>query len=156
MRRFILPALLLLLACVPIGAQYGRYGWHGDRDAQGTVASWYQRYLGRQPDPYSATWVQALRSGQEPEQVLSGILGSDEYYNNAGGRPASFVRRLFEDVVGRQPSRGEEENLVRQVYHRSRTDVAYVVLTRYAQSWDARDRDWSDRHDYRRPYSPYR
>jgi len=100
MRRAILPALLVLLFALPSSGQYSRYGGHADRDAQRTVARWYERFLDREPDPYSATWVQALRRGQESEQVLSGILGSDEYYRRAGSTPAGFVRQLYLDLTG--------------------------------------------------------
>jgi len=158
MRRIILPALLLLLFALPSSGQYSRYGGHADRDASRTVARWYGRFLDREADPYSATWVQALQRGQEPEQVLSGILGSDEYYRRAGSTPEGFVRQLFLDLVGNRPTPRQMDYWTRQLYHRSRADVAYAVLTRQAQNWDwdDRDRDHSDRHDYRRPYSRYR
>jgi len=156
MRRAILPALaLLLLALQPSSGQYGRYG---ARDASRTVAGWYQRFLGRQADPYAGSWVDALRRGQDPDQVLSGILGSDEYYLRAGGRPADFVRQLYDDLTGREPSPGQLRHWVQQMRFQSRGDVAYAILTRGSRNWDDRDdRDrYSDRYDYRRPYNPYR
>jgi len=151
MRRAILPALLLLVCVLPSAAQYSR------RDADRTVGRWYQRYLRREADPYAGGWVQALQQGQQPEQVLAGILGSDEYYRQAGGTPAGFVRQLYEDVHGRRPTRQEAEHWARRVYHDSRADVAYAILTRGARNWDDDDRDgWRDRHDYRRPQDRYR
>jgi len=162
MRRVILPALLLLVCALPSSGQYGRYGDAGDRDAERTVHRWYERFLGRDPDAYAGGHVRALRAGTDPEQVLAGILGSDEYYRRAGGTPARFVSRLYVDAIGRRPTPGEEASGVRQLYHSSRVDVAYSILTRHAQSWDDDDhdrdrgRDWSDRHDYRRPQYRYR
>jgi len=157
MRRVILPALLLLLFALPSSGQYSRYGGYADRDASRTVARWYERFLGREPDPYSATWVNALRRGSEPEQVVSGILGSDEYYRRAGSTPEGFVRQIFLDLVGNRPPPRQMDYWVRQLYHRSRDDVAYAILTREARNWDDSDRDdWRDRHDYRRPYDRYR
>jgi len=156
MRRIILPALLLLLCALPGSAQYG------GRDANETVGRWYQRYLHRPADPYAAGWVQALQQGQRPEQVLAGILGSDEYYRSAGGTPTAFVRQLYEDVNGRRPTGREVDYWARRLYSDSRTDVAYSMLTRSAGNWDRdydrdRDRDhWRDRYDYRRRYDPYR
>jgi len=147
--------MLLLLFAMPSSGQYGRYGG-GDRDASRTVSRWYQRFLDREADPYAATWVQALRRGQEPEQVLSGILGSDEYYRRAGGTPRAFVNQLYEDLTGRRAPPRDVDYWARQLYHSSRADVAYSILTRQAQNWDSDDRDYSDRHDYRRPYSRYR
>jgi len=151
MRRAILPALLLLTCALPSSAQYG------GREANRTVQRWYQRYLRRDADPYAAGWVQALQQGQQPEQVLAGILGSDEYYRTAGGTPSRFVRQLYEDIHGRRPTEREVDYWARRAYHDSRTDVAYAILTRGSRNWDRDDRDdWRDRHDYRRPYDRYR
>src|SRR5258707_10751291 len=45
-------------------------------DDVGLVASWYQRYLGRDPEPLGLQgWVNELRRGG---RVEAGILGSDE------------------------------------------------------------------------------
>lgn len=156
MRRAILPALLLLVCVLPSEAQYGGQGRH---DANRTVARWYQRYLGREMDPYAADWVRALQQGQDPEQVLAGILGSDEYYRRTGGTPAAFVRQLYLDVHRRRPTRQEVDHWARRVYYDSRTDVAYAILTRGARNWDQDDDDrdrWRDRYDYRRPQDRYR
>jgi len=152
MRRAILPALLLLLCVLPSMAQYNR------RDANRTVAQWYQRYLRRDADPYAGGWVQALQQGQQPEQVLAGILASDEYYRIAGGTPRGFVRQLYEDVHGRRPTPQEADHWARRIYSESRTDVAYAILTRGARNWDRGDDrdDWRDRYDYRRRYDRYR
>lgn len=150
MRRAILPALALLLFALPSSGQQGRYS---ARDASRTVADWYQRYLGRQADPYAGGWVDALRRGQDPNQVLSGLLGSDEYYDRAGGRPADFVRQLHEDLTGREPSQRELRHWVQQMRFQARSDVAYAILTRNARNWE---RDRHDDHDYRRQYDRYR
>jgi len=157
MRRAILPALLLLACALPSSGQYGRYGGHGDREADRTVRGWYERFLGREPDSSAAGWVQGLQSGQDPEQLLAGILGSDEYYTRAGGTPRGFIQRLYLDLLTRRPTPREEDYWLRRMYHDSRTDVAHALLSRNAQSWD-RDRgpDWPERHDYRRPVSRYR
>jgi hypothetical protein len=149
MKRIILPALLLLFCAAPSPGQFGYRG------AERTVAQWYEQYLGRQMDPYAGSWVDALRSGQDPNQVLSGILGSDEYYRRTGGTPAGFVHHLYRDVTGRSPSPGEVRHWVNQVYYRPRAEIAYAILSRHGQDWDDRDR-WMDRYDYRRPYSRYR
>lgn len=155
MRRAILPALFLLLGVVPLYGQYGNYGYD---DASRTVTQWYEQFLNREPDPYAQGWVNALRSGQNPQQVLAGILGSDEYYRRAGGSPGAFIRQLYEDLTGRNPSPREMQHWGRQVYTRPRSDIAYAILTRHSQDWGFanRDRPWADNYDYRRPYHRYR
>jgi hypothetical protein len=149
MKRAIFCTLLLLITAVPSLGQYG------DRSAERTVARWYERYLGRPMDPYARTWVEALASGQDPDQVLSGILGSDEYYRRAGGTPGAFINRLYRDVAGRRPTPGEVRHWLREFHSSSRGDIAYAILTRNGQDLDDRDR-LSDRYDYRRPWSRYR
>ncbi len=72
------------------------------------VQAWYQRYLRRSVDWNGLqNWVGQFRRGMTQEQVQAALLGSDEYYQAHGGRPAGFVRGLYEDVLGRQASWGE-------------------------------------------------
>jgi hypothetical protein len=100
------------------------------------VDSWYHRYLHRCPDPYASAWIESLRCGQPPEKVLAGILGSDEYYGNAGNNPCGFIRTLFRDVVGRPPSPAEEhcyqERLASGV---CRNEIACSILTVAHHRW---------------------
>lgn len=47
------------------------------------VSSWYERFLHRAVDPGSlAAWVNAMGHGMSDEVVLSGIVGSDEYFSH--------------------------------------------------------------------------
>jgi hypothetical protein len=94
------------------------------------VRSWYQRFLHRDPDPLWSVWVEAVRYGQEPNAVLAAILGSQEYFNNAGGTPEGFVQALYQDISGRRPTPEEMGYWVRRVLDRDRNDVAYALLTR--------------------------
>lgn len=150
MKRVLLSALLLLALTIPGQSQYP------PDSAEVTVAQWYKRYLGRTPDPYAGGWVDALRNGADPNQLLAGILGSNEYYNNAGRTPAGFVIELHMDLLGRRPTAGELRHWVNRVYRDSRTDVAYDLLTRHAQDDDPPPRVLSPRYDYRRPYKRWR
>ncbi len=162
MRRFaIVACFVALLAAAPASAQYDWYheGYRQayPNQAEDLVRSWYRRYLHREPDPNRAAWVDALNSGQQPEAVLAGILGSTEYYDKAGGTPEGFVNRLFLDLTGRRPTPGELEHWVRRAAYGDRKDVAYALLMRYPQSWGPEPvyRD-ERRYDYRRLYWPYR
>jgi hypothetical protein len=116
------------------------------------VQSWYRRYLGRSVDPSGyETWVNSLYQGTPPEAVLATILASEEYYERAGATPEGFVQRLFLDLSGRRPSRGEFDHWVRRTYYGDRMDIAYALVTRYPQSWN----DAPPAYDYRRPFSRY-
>ncbi len=71
--------------------------------APAIVQTWYQHYLGRPADQAGFDyWVPRLGS-QDPQQTLSELLGSDEYYNRTGGTPDGLVLGLYRDVLGRTP-----------------------------------------------------
>jgi hypothetical protein len=72
------------------------------------VKGWYQTFLGRaasggEEQPH----VNALLAGQSEEQVLSGILGGQEFFNraqtliNSGSPQERFVQALYQLLLGR-------------------------------------------------------
>jgi hypothetical protein len=96
------------------------------------VREWYRRFLDREPDPSGFRYqLDRLREGHPPEDVLAGILGSDEYYRRAGGRPAAFVQELFLDLTGRPPTPAERQQWSRLTLIRGRRDVAHALLLRF-------------------------
>jgi hypothetical protein len=173
MRYFIVLTLLgAAVTAAPAVAQV-------PQNSDALVRSWYQRFLHRDVDPGYIGWVNALNSGSSPTTVLSEILGSDEYYNAAGGTPQGFVQSLFRDIAGRTATEREYRSLLPRLSFGNRNEVAYTLLLRYPQTWSVAtypapvtplyppqvDRDrrdywkheqhhhWDhDRHDYRRPY----
>jgi hypothetical protein len=144
-------------------------------DPVALVDSWYRAYLGRTAlnDPGSAGWIDLLRRGSPPASVLAGILGSPEYFNRVGGTMPAFINAIYRDVVGRQPTPGELRFWLRRAYTQSRRDIANEILaqnpgagmfvslpgvvappTGASPGWP---RDcWRSRHDYRRPFFPFR
>ena len=70
--RQLINALALLAVFSLTGTALGQYapypyGQSGyGEDANALVTSWYQRYLGRPPDPGYAGWVQQLQMGSAP------------------------------------------------------------------------------------------
>jgi hypothetical protein len=72
------------------------------------INQYYQTFLGRQPDAAGLQhWLWALGDGQTLQQVRDTILGSDEYYQRAGGTSSGFVTRIYQDLLGRAPSSSE-------------------------------------------------
>jgi len=166
MKRWLLIACLAgLFAPLAVDAQYPPYGgYNNPGGAEQTVRDWYNRFLGREPDPMSATWSESLRQGQQPEAVLAQILASSEYYNRGGGSPQGYVRRLITDLTGRPPGGREISFWVNQMYRADRQDIVMQVLQRYPGNWSTGGGGgggvpYPDEpsYDYRRPYyQPYR
>jgi hypothetical protein len=66
------------------------------------VTQYYQQYLHRAPDPTGlAGWVSMLDHGGHQQDVLLGILGSNEYFGAHGGTAAGFVQGLYQDLLHR-------------------------------------------------------
>jgi hypothetical protein len=108
------------------GNQWSTMGGNGDIVAM--VTSWYQRFLGREPDQGANDWVQRLQNGTPEQSVLAGILGSDEYYNRSGSNVEGFITALFRDLLNREPSPQELANLMQQSYSNNREGIAYEVI----------------------------
>jgi hypothetical protein len=99
------------------------------------VFSWYVRYLGRQPNGGEEVgWVNMLLAGQTEEQVLSGILGSQEFFQrasalfNTGTANGNFVMAMYSLVLNRTPSTSEFNNFVRIAASSGRVVVATDFL----------------------------
>jgi hypothetical protein len=74
------------------------------------VASWYQKYLGRDPDQGGLMgWACELARGGNVE---AGILSSEEYYLRFGATPESFVFSLYVNVLSREPDFKEVQGWV--------------------------------------------
>jgi Domain of unknown function (DUF4214) len=73
------------------------------------VGSYYEDYLGRAGGQNELHyWAQSLLLGATNEQVLSQILGSNEYFQKAGGTNQDCVERLYHDMLGRKADSGGE------------------------------------------------
>lgn len=75
------------------------------------ITTLYRVFLGRTPEP-AAVQFWAAQMGQpgtpglhngpaDESNILSRIVGSDEFYAKAGGTPAAFVRAVYRDLLGR-------------------------------------------------------
>jgi hypothetical protein len=67
------------------------------------INSLYQKYLGRPVDPTGLAIFLPLLKSSGPEVVAAAIIGSQEFYNNAGGTALGFVQALYQTVLGRAP-----------------------------------------------------
>jgi hypothetical protein len=132
MRRLLLcTAALLYLSPAAFGQAYG--------DPNSLVNYWYETFLGRAPDQGASPWVTQLSEGTPPDQVLSAILGSPEFYAKAGSTPEGFVTLLFQDALKRPPDPRELNFWVRQLYSEDRASVAESILTQNPGVWVGSD-----------------
>jgi hypothetical protein len=129
--RKLIPALCLGLVVVAVPAQ----AQFASNNAPTLVRSWYRHFLGRDPDPAGLTgWTTHLQNGASPNWVLSNILGSDEYFSRVGNTANSFVRGLFEDVLGRKPTQREFRTWRRKLERETYQQTAYDFLRRYSRN----------------------
>lgn len=77
---------------------------HSVEYVQRRVAEAYQQILGRGPDATGmATWTGLITSGRLRVEDLRGtLIQSEEYFQLAGGTNATYVQRLYRDILGRE------------------------------------------------------
>ena len=94
------------------------------------VTQLYQTVLGRAPDAGGlASSIAMLASGASSTQFEAFLLGSAEYYSNAGGTDAKFVSALFQTVLDRKADTITVQNFTQEIAGGvSRATVAAQVL----------------------------
>jgi uncharacterized delta-60 repeat protein len=100
-------------------------------EARGRViAGYYQTFLGRTAGAAEvAGWVGAQHQGATPEQVLAVIVGSEEYFQRAGGTNAGWLDQLYRDLLGRDRDPGSQPFLdALNENQLSRVQVATILL----------------------------
>jgi hypothetical protein len=98
------------------------------------ITEYYQQYLGRNPDQVGLNyWLGVLAQGGRREDVLVGVLGSQEYYLRQGGTDSAFVRGLYQDILGRTADAVGVANWTDALRSASRGDVArgFVASAEY-------------------------
>ena len=73
------------------------------------VKGWYQKYLGRAADSVGlAGGVQSLAAGFTDEQMIASLVGSAEFFANAGSTNVGFLQAAFSDILGRSIDSGRK------------------------------------------------
>ncbi len=103
-----------------------------DRNSQlEQIASWFREYLRREPRSQELyVWESHLARGGSLEDVQLQILSTPEFYYQADANDEVYIRRMFQLVVGRQPSQQEvfDWNRRLQDYNRLRPELAREFL----------------------------
>jgi len=125
----------------------------------GLIRGAYLRYLGREPEAAGLTsWLGGMGAGMTTQTMESGFLASPEYYAQAGGNDAGWVRRLYSHVLDRDAGASEVDYWTSRLKTgATRQSVAIgfllsterlnTVVTGYYQSLLGRDTDIAGR-DY--------
>ena len=79
----------------------------------GLISGAYHDFLGRVPDPQGLNdWLAAMGGGMTIQAMESGFLASPEYYHQSGTTDAGWVRRLYQNVLGRAAGESEVQGWV--------------------------------------------
>ena len=72
-----------------------------------TVNNLFQQYLGRNADLGALnSFGVELTNGAGIQNLEAQIIGSDEYFTNAGGTNQLFIAQMYRDLVNRNPDAG--------------------------------------------------
>lgn len=72
-----------------------------------TVNNLFQQFLGRNADLGALNFYGSeLSSGAGIQQLEAQIIGSDEYFANAGGTNTAFISAMYRDLLNRNPDSG--------------------------------------------------
>ena len=101
----------------------------------GLIRGSYAQYLGRSADAQGlASWLDAMRRGLTIQHMEAGFVASPEYYLQSGSTDAGWVRRLYQDVLGRTPSAAEVRHWQRELAAgagRDRVATGFLLSTEH-------------------------
>jgi hypothetical protein len=125
------------------------------QQARNLVRQWYGQFLHRETDPSGlSNWTAELAKGTDPAWVLATILSGQEYSDNTGGSIEGLVSGLFQDLLNREPQRGEFSYWAARLARQDRTSVIADLLRQHPSAWMPAP-PVSSRYGYR-PYFPWR
>ncbi|MGA8807974.1 MAG: hypothetical protein WB973_08855, partial [Thermoanaerobaculia bacterium] len=100
-----------------------------DEYRQQLLTGFYSTFLHR---PISAAevsfWAPAFASGMTDEQIETQIVASPEYFALGGSSNASWINRVFNEVLGRSPSSAETSTYLTLLGGNSRLSVGLSIL----------------------------
>jgi hypothetical protein len=93
-----------------------------------TITDLYNSLLGRPPSSSELShWLDALAAGTTPEQVLTTITSSPEYFARAGSTDVGFLNHLFQDVLIRKVDAGTLSGFLVQAEVNPRTAIVNTL-----------------------------
>lgn len=95
------------------------------------ITQWFREYLRREPREQELyVWEAHLARGGSLSDVQLQLLSTPEFYYQSNGDDMTYIRRMFQLVVGRQPSQQEVSDWNRRLqdYNRMRPELAKEFL----------------------------
>src|SRR3954447_26465159 len=69
------------------------------------IDAWYRQFLNRPADDIAYNfWLNQVNQGSSMNDVLAGILGSEEFFKLQGNSNDRFVRSIYTGLLGREPT----------------------------------------------------
>lgn len=95
------------------------------------VQALYQRLLGRAADPAGLNaFVAGLARGRDLDDVVADMVGSQEYFQKAGGTNLGFVQQAYRDLLGRELNPATERGFLNDLAGGTdRIDVGRSILS---------------------------
>jgi hypothetical protein len=100
------------------------------------IQDWYRQFLGRAASTLEVEgWVSTLAQGASQEQVMTGLLGSQEFYTRAqtlfttGSGNDRFIKALYQVTLHRSPSTSEMTTWLDVLGSSDTTAVAQLIVT---------------------------
>jgi hypothetical protein len=90
----------------PVAGSFTRTSEYYDTLVEGYYEEFLHRGAGQSELNF---WALDLVGGTTNEQVLSMVLGSDEYFHLAGSSDAAWIEHLYKDTLGRTPEKAASD-----------------------------------------------
>lgn len=85
----------------------------------GLITDAYEYYLGRSPEPAGLQhWLGEMRAGMTIAQLEAGFLSSEEFFAQNESGEWFWIRALYRQVLGREPSESEISHWTVQMWRR--------------------------------------
>src|SRR6476620_12566950 len=91
-----------------VRGSYSRSVYRSTEGSRKWVAQAFVQFLRRNPDPGgSAFWTSHVHSGTRYDAFESTLIGSNEYFNNAGATNSNFIEAAYNDLLDRSAHTSE-------------------------------------------------
>lgn len=101
-----------------------------DERRGGIVDSLYRQYIGRAADQAGLRyWIGMWSATGGPEHVQAGIIGSNEYYRQAGGTDGGWVSALYRNILGRDVDQDGLDYWTQYIQTHSKQSVVLGFVT---------------------------